>query len=140
MHTVTYGDTLEGLSLQYNIPTSKIKSWNNLTSDEIYFCKTLIIPDPCEPISKIDPEDYEELRRKSMIHSFRNQMEINDRDDKTAVYYLSEGDWDMKKAFKIYKEDLEWEKKNPSQQPQNPYLVTLKKRIEGRDLGQKKRQ
>lgn len=46
MHKVELHDTLEGLSLQYNVSAKKIKNFNNLTSDDIYYLKELIIPDP----------------------------------------------------------------------------------------------
>ena len=45
VHLIEYGDTLEGLSLTYDVPISKIKQRNGIESD-IYYLKTLIIPNP----------------------------------------------------------------------------------------------
>lgn len=46
MHKIVYGDTLEGLSLTYDVSIYKIKQRNKLESDSIYYLKEIIIPDP----------------------------------------------------------------------------------------------
>lgn len=37
---------------------------------------------------------------------------FKEKDRKVARYYLSDTNWDIQEAFKQYKDDLEWEKKN----------------------------
>lgn len=46
MHKIVYGDTLEGLSLTYDVSIYKLKQRNKLESDSIYYLKEIIIPDP----------------------------------------------------------------------------------------------
>lgn len=41
-----YGDTLEGLSLTYDVSIFDIKKRNDLQSDAIYYLKQVIIPNP----------------------------------------------------------------------------------------------
>lgn len=44
-HIVSDADSLYGLSLQYNIPIEILRKFNNLSTDEIYFCKVIKIPE-----------------------------------------------------------------------------------------------
>jgi len=44
VHNVVQDDTLEGLALQYSVSKTQIKSSNNITSDDIFYYKTLKIP------------------------------------------------------------------------------------------------
>lgn len=45
-----YGDTLEGISLTYDVSIAKIKQRNKLESDSIYYLKEIVIPD-----SRVEP-------------------------------------------------------------------------------------
>ncbi len=42
-HTVKRGDTLYGISLQYGVSVTQIKSWNNLSNDTIYVNQKLVV-------------------------------------------------------------------------------------------------
>ena len=64
-----------------------------------------------------------------MVNSFRNQLELADKSDKTAIYYLMEANWDMKEAIRLYREDLAFEKNNPILEPQNPVLAQIKRSL-----------
>lgn len=44
VHTVVRGDTLWGLSNQYNVPISSIKRANNMTNDTVVLGRKLVIP------------------------------------------------------------------------------------------------
>jgi len=44
VHQVDPNDTLDGLALQYNVSVMAIKTANNLSSNDIFFYKTLNIP------------------------------------------------------------------------------------------------
>lgn len=44
IHQITPCDTLFGIALQYDVPVERLKSYNNLYSNEIYYLKELRIP------------------------------------------------------------------------------------------------
>jgi LysM repeat protein len=48
IHKITIDDTLEGLSIQYGVSPNVIKTYNNLTSDSIYYLKEIKIPNPTD--------------------------------------------------------------------------------------------
>ena len=51
VHQVNPCDTLFGISLQYDVPIEKIKTYNNLHTEEIYYLKELKIPNASMNIS-----------------------------------------------------------------------------------------
>lgn len=61
-HKVVNGDTLWGLSKQYNVTVSQIKDWNNLKSDTIVIGDTLIIKANVEPTD--NPKQVETVPAK----------------------------------------------------------------------------
>lgn len=68
IHKVQFVDTLDGLSLQYGVSKVAIRKFNNLEDDNIYFLKTLKIPNPSNiptgssdmPIIFSNKQDYTE--------------------------------------------------------------------------------
>lgn len=46
VHKVEYTDSMEGLSLQYNVSEREIRLFNGLTTNDIYYLKELKIPNP----------------------------------------------------------------------------------------------
>lgn len=50
IHQIKNGDTLIGLGFDYGVAPKKIKKANNLQTDEIYFKKTIIIPNPSKQL------------------------------------------------------------------------------------------
>lgn len=51
IHKVEFVDTLDGLSLQYGVSKVAIRNYNNLVDDNIYYLKTLKIPNPSKSFS-----------------------------------------------------------------------------------------
>ena len=107
IHKVIYGDTLEGLSLTYDVSIGQIKARNNIESDSIYYLKEIVIPNP-----RYQKNYTEEEQEFMKIEEFLCHMSYNERSNKTAKFYLSENNWNVEEAVKNYREDLEWEKKN----------------------------
>ena len=103
-----------GLSLQYGVAEYKIKNFNNLDNDDIYYRRELRIPNPMTNYSvEHTLEDEAEAVKKSKIHFFKQSvLKPDDQSDKVARYYLEEGDWDHYASEKLYNEDIEWEKKH----------------------------
>ena len=66
IHEISPCDTLVGLSLQYDVPTHKIKVHNNLHSDEIYYLKQIIIPNPQSISSHIFSKEDEIQSKNNM--------------------------------------------------------------------------
>ena len=46
IHKIMLDDSLDGLSLQYGVSVGRIKQRNSLQSNDIYFLKEIVIPDP----------------------------------------------------------------------------------------------
>ena len=107
---MVYGDTLEGLSLTYDVPIGKIRQRNNIESDSIYYLKEIVIPNP-----KYQRSYTEEEQQYIKMEDFMMHMSFAEKSNKTARFYLDENDWDVEKAVKNYREDLEWEKKHNKQ-------------------------
>jgi len=65
IHKIEYHDTLDGLSLQYNVSAREIKIFNGLTTDDIYYMKEIKIPNPdLDNIHESTVEFDEEAMRK----------------------------------------------------------------------------
>lgn len=52
IHQVQRGDTLQGLELQYEVSKFQIMQANNLSSDDFFWKKELIIPNPSSLLLK----------------------------------------------------------------------------------------
>ena len=50
IHIIQDGDSLLGLSLSYGVKERAIKKANGLSTDDIYFMKEIIIPNPSKLI------------------------------------------------------------------------------------------
>ena len=46
IHKIEQGDSIEGLALQYSVSPVRIRNYNNLTTNDIYYLKEIRIPDP----------------------------------------------------------------------------------------------
>lgn len=84
VHKIIYGDTLEGLSLTYDVPIRLIKERNGIHSDEIYYLKEVVIPNP-----KFERSYTTQELEHVKIEEFTCYMTYNERSEKTARYYLS---------------------------------------------------
>lgn len=114
VHKVKPTDTLFGISVQYDVPEQKIKAYNNLDTDEIYYRKELKIPNP-RVTNNSPPEQTDEQSQKVIelqkIHYFKtNYLEKEDAKDSVAKYYLSSCNWEIDKAGEMYKQDLQYDK------------------------------
>ena len=112
-------DTLIGLSIQYGVPENKIRAYNNLQNDEIYYKKEIKIPNPQTNFGVEHTQmDYEEMIKHQKIQYFKlSVLKPQDSSDKVSRYYLEEAEWDSEKAEKLYREDLEWEAEQKKMQP-----------------------
>ncbi len=61
-----------GLSLHYDVPEFKIRNFNNLDSEEIYFLNEIKIPDPSALAPNRDEALDEEGQKKLKISYFTN--------------------------------------------------------------------
>jgi LysM repeat protein len=56
IHKVTPNDTLDRISIIYNVPKDAIRKANQFTGDEIYMKKELIIPNSNGPVFKTESQ------------------------------------------------------------------------------------
>lgn len=108
-------ETLDRLSIIYNVPKDAIRKANGFTGDEIYMKKELIIPCATGPIFRVDnPAQNEEQRKKELIDLMNVHLRERFRDQKSykaeAQYYLDITNFDFKKAIEEFEEDLKFEK------------------------------
>eukprot|EP00331_Platyophrya_macrostoma_P011046 CAMPEP_0176407980 /NCGR_PEP_ID=MMETSP0127-20121128/1699_1 /TAXON_ID=938130 /ORGANISM="Platyophrya macrostoma, Strain WH" /LENGTH=118 /DNA_ID=CAMNT_0017787219 /DNA_START=382 /DNA_END=738 /DNA_ORIENTATION=- len=114
---------MDGLSLQYGVSKIAIRNFNNLVDDNIYYMKSLKIPNPSSTESytaEYDPEELERLKKQEKLKTF--EMMIDKEDKKAAKYYLEENDWDVSKAFKNYEAEIAFEKNYYAQAGKNGLL------------------
>lgn len=110
-------DTIQSLSLSYNIPPSVLRSYNNITSDNLLLARhTILIPashysGPSLSDTLQISEEEEERRRK--IRRFMVNCKVSEYD--VAVLYLGQAGWAMDKATEAWQEDERWEKEHPLQ-------------------------
>lgn len=124
---------MDGLSLQYGVSVGRIKQRNNLTSNDIYFLKEIVIPDPTSNIEGqyIDPAELLRLKQEFAINGFMNELQKEDRSYKIARYYLELADWDIYKATVEYNEDVEWERNQSKKTPNSaPVLEEYRRHLE----------
>ena len=50
IHKIELGDTLDGISIRYDISKNLVRQANEFTGDEIYMFKFLIIPFRAKPV------------------------------------------------------------------------------------------
>jgi hypothetical protein len=131
LHIVdTSRDTLQGLSLQYDVSIDLLKRANDMTSDRLTSHITLIIPPPRKqtttttPRAKmndtLDPSlwplprvESEMRRRAAMEELFQTKQRASTCGE--ARYYLSANDYNMDLALRQYEKDVAWERKQQQQ-------------------------
>lgn len=112
-HLVAKTDTLSGLSVRYGVKVDDIKRANNIIGDSIFERKFVDIPNP----TRIPSE--EELSSRPIPKCGKDSTAISrfvllaKCTPVEAKFYLTDHDWNFKEAMAAYKQDLEWEKKNP---------------------------
>ncbi|CAD8189739.1 unnamed protein product [Paramecium pentaurelia] len=105
------GETLQGLAIKYNITPESIRKFNNLTTNEIYYLKSIIIPNQSSYDNQQKEMDQNSLHKIFMLqYMLKNILDPTDHSEKVAKYYLEVADWDLNKAIQEYKEDREFDK------------------------------
>ncbi|CAD8110574.1 unnamed protein product [Paramecium sonneborni] len=105
------GDTLQGLAIKYNLTPEAIRKFNNLTTNEIYYLKSIIIPNQSSYDSQEKVIDQCSFQKIFMLEYMLNTiLDSKDRCEKVAKYYLEISDWDLNKAIQEYKEDQSFDK------------------------------
>jgi hypothetical protein len=110
-HRITANDTVQSLSLFYNVSQNSIVAANNLTGKNIQERSTVLIPiDPSKPLPK-PPAASEEAERKAMVMTLVNALQQDgwQMEPTEARIYLETNDWDLEKAEADAKAGLEWE-------------------------------
>jgi len=129
IHKIEFHDTLDGLSLQYNVSAREIKIFNGLTTDDIYYMKEIKIPNPdLDNLHETTVEfDEAALRKQQKLKAMRGLMEKDDH--KAAQFYLDENNWEVDIAYQNYKQDLEFEKRYQNQSDQAKHQQKINKKI-----------
>jgi hypothetical protein len=72
--------------VQYGVPENKIKAFNKLYNDDIYYRKEILIPEPQTDYGvEYDASKDEDARRKLKIEYFKNTiLRQEDRTDGVA--------------------------------------------------------
>eukprot|EP01095_Lingulamoeba_sp_RSL-Kostka_P008915 TRINITY_DN3041_c0_g1_i1.p1 TRINITY_DN3041_c0_g1~~TRINITY_DN3041_c0_g1_i1.p1 ORF type:complete len:192 (-),score=42.92 TRINITY_DN3041_c0_g1_i1:55-630(-) len=105
-HFLSPFDTLQGLSLKYDVPIQSIKRVNNITSEMMLKIKKSVL------IPNVNSENYENVtpmiikRKKNkpsfeLIDNFKQKLNYN-CSTKDATYYLENNNLDLVKALEMY--------------------------------------
>ncbi|KYR01253.1 hypothetical protein DLAC_02373 [Tieghemostelium lacteum] len=111
-HHVSTSDTLAGLAIRYNTSIDVIKRINLIKSNQCITHQTLLVPvSTVNPYTPPPPQPMsEEERKRKLIQLFAVSENISKEE---ARSYLSNNDWDITKAIKELKDDLDWEQYHP---------------------------
>lgn len=113
VHFVSLEDSLQSLSLAYNVPISVLRLHNNVYSDALITArKWVLIPRSHyagPPLST--PPDPDEEERKTKLR--RWMVATKCADYSVATLYLKGTDYNLDIAVEAFKADEEWEKRNP---------------------------
>ncbi|KAF2076283.1 hypothetical protein CYY_002398 [Polysphondylium violaceum] len=113
-HRVTTSDTLAGIAIKYNTSIETLKKINLIKSNQCITHQTLLVPasginptttPPTPPVS-------EDEKRRKLIQLIAVSESISKED---ARSYLANNEWDLHRALKELKSDLDWEYSHPYQ-------------------------
>jgi len=113
-HRVTTSDTLAGIAIKYNTSIETLKKINLIKSNQCITHQTLLVPasgvnptttPPAPPVS-------EDEKRRKLIQLIAVSESISKED---ARSYLANNEWDLHRALKELKSDLDWEYSHPYQ-------------------------
>ncbi|RVX72072.1 hypothetical protein B0A52_04670 [Exophiala mesophila] len=113
IHHLSPTDTLAGLSVVYGVPVAILRRHNHLYSDTLVTArKWLLIPAThYSGPSLSKPPDAAEEERKLKLR--RWMVATKCADYTVAQLYLKGADGDLDAAVALYKDDDDWERKNP---------------------------
>ncbi|KAI1828222.1 hypothetical protein F4861DRAFT_171971 [Xylaria intraflava] len=108
-------DSVNSLSLRYNVPASVLRRANNIASDHLIAGRrTVIIPGQYYKggvsLSPRPVEGEDEEARKAKIRRWMVACKVHDYD--VALLYLEQAEYDLKVATDTYFADEEWERKH----------------------------
>ncbi|CAK63541.1 unnamed protein product (macronuclear) [Paramecium tetraurelia] len=109
IHLICPDDTIEGLELQYGVPACRIRTYNNLQTNDIFYLKKLSIPNPTSDNKKqeINMEKYMQELKIGLFLDAVCQPE--DKNRKVAIFYLDMNNWNYMKATQEYLDDYKFE-------------------------------
>ncbi|RPB06195.1 hypothetical protein L873DRAFT_30579 [Choiromyces venosus 120613-1] len=113
-HYLRETDTLQTLSLQYNLPLPLLRSHNRIFADNLLHGRRCIgIPSPpyIGPSLSPEPGDIVAEGRKAAAKRFQLRTKCLDAD--VAEVYLSAADWDEELAVGNWVVDEKWLEENP---------------------------
>eukprot|EP00347_Sterkiella_histriomuscorum_P008934 403343183 len=134
IHMVSHTDTLDGISIRYNVRKDLIRKANQFTGDEIYMKRELVIPFSDGPLFKMETSATvsEEQKKKDLIDrlNFNLTLKYKDQSDYygEAQYYLENADYDYDRAMADFEEDLKFEKDFDSKHAGQPHPKRVMKR------------
>ncbi|EFA84040.1 hypothetical protein PPL_03113 [Heterostelium album PN500] len=111
-HRVQVSDTLAGLAIKYNTTIDIIKRTNLIKNDTCITHQTLLVPvsGPINMTTQAPIPQTEEEKRRKMIQLFAVSENISKEESRS---YLVNNDWDITKALRELKDDLDWEHSHP---------------------------
>lgn len=116
MHNVKASDTLDRISIQYDVNKDAIKMANGFMGEEVYMFKVLKIPFTYGEVYHVPPDKDEEEEKKQwakeQMHQLIRDSNRNNQNYESEVrFYLELNNYDMDKAMREYEEDMKFEKK-----------------------------
>jgi len=113
-HIVKYTDTLQGLSLKYNVTGEDIRSTNKITrEEEIWSRHIILIPFNGQVLRELNEDEKEQYRndmRKRLVRRFLKTTKCSC--DAEALYYLQINSFNFDVAVAEYVADSKWELQN----------------------------
>ncbi|KAI9721715.1 MAG: hypothetical protein M1812_002050 [Candelaria pacifica] len=115
-------DTIQSLSLRYNVPANAIRKTNSLYADNLLSARrTILIPGEFYKggvsLSPRPLEGEEEELRKAKVRRWMVACKVSEYN--LALIYLTQTAYDLDLAISAYKADEKWEKDNPLDQAAN---------------------
>jgi len=109
VHSVSVTDTLVGIGMKYDIPAGIIQRVNRLPTQQIFERRILYIPKTKDNIQfNIYPADEFKLDREKIKSKFISATKCS---KEGAVYYLEDAEYNYDEAISLFKEDMNWNKK-----------------------------
>jgi LysM repeat protein len=123
-------DSINSLSLRYNVPATALRRANNITSDHLLLARrTVVIPGEFYKAGvSLSPRPIggeEEEQRKGRIRRFMTSCKVADYD--VALLYLEQTGYDVEAAADAYFDDEAWERAHPGQSSSSRKEGTSKK-------------
>ncbi|QIW96364.1 hypothetical protein AMS68_001882 [Peltaster fructicola] len=116
LHFVAPNDTINSLSLGYDVPANVLRKQNNIYADHLlHGRKTILIPGSHYKggvsLSPQPLESEEEEIKKNKIRRWMVSCKVSEYD--VALLYLKQAEWCLEDAIEAYREDEVWEKDHP---------------------------